>query len=157
MGVTKNKNEFVLEDIKNRELILDMLKYEDTLYLSNEGQSTLRNYGSNFSSLESSKIIQRQTLEKFNFCSSEESLKNYRKIFQHYYRSSIDYDNEILQSVFYMRENRCLYYTEPELIIGDKLPDVELFNLDGTTKNNLYDILDKKDYNNCIIAAFSLS
>jgi hypothetical protein len=157
MGLSNNNIEFTLDDIKNKKLILDMLKFEDILYLSNKGQQIIKKYGKVISNLEASKIIQRNTLEKFNFISSDNSLKNYRKIFQHYYISSTNYDDDVLQSVYYMRENRCLYYIEPELNIGDKLPDVELFNLDGTTKNNLYNILDNNDYNNCIIAAFSLS
>ncbi len=148
---------FTPENIKNKDLILNMLKYEDSLYLSEFGQEILRNYGNVSQSIDGSKIIQRMTLKNFGFSPTDESLRIYRTIFQHYYNSSTDYDIDVLNSVFYMRENRCLYYTEPELAIGDKIPNVDLFNLDGKTKSNIYDILDKTKYKNCIIAAFSMS
>ena len=87
-----------------------MLKYEDKLYLSESGQQLLANYGSNTTSLEASKIIQRLTLNHFGFSSNDDSLKVYRTI----YRTFSD-DSEIMSSVFYMRENRCLYYTSHDL------------------------------------------
>lgn len=157
MGVDSSGKVFSYEDIKNRELILKMLEYEDKLYLSDKGQEILKNYGDNFVSLEGSKIIQRMTLQSFGFSSSDDSMKNYRRIFHNYYNSSEDYDKEVLSKVFYMRENRCLYYKEPEINIGDTLPDIDVYNLDGKTQTSIHNILNNKDYNHCIIAAFSMS
>ncbi len=151
---------FTENDIKNKELILEMLKYEDERYLSMEGQEFLRTYGNISMTLESSKVFQRETLIKFGFSSTDDDLKLYRRIFHNYYKSPIDYDKDVLSSVYYMRENKLLYYTEPVLKIGDKIVDVPLLDSEGN-KCQLFDVINdisikhKKD--KFIIAGFSLS
>jgi len=157
MGLGKTLKPFTQETIKNKELILQLLKYEDDYYLSNEGQKLLIDRGNNITSLAGSKTIQMMTLNHFGFESDESSLANYRTIFHNYYKSSTDYDKDVLQSVFYMRENRCLYYTTKEIPVGDPIPDVELFKLDGSTKCNLHQIIKESDFDKVIVAGFSMS
>ena len=111
MGVGSDGNKsFIENDILNRELILKILKYEDDLYMSSQGQEILKDVGkNNIFSLDGSKTIQRMTLQHFGYSSTSKDLAFYRTIFHHYYNSPTDYDKEILASVFYMRENRLLY------------------------------------------------
>lgn len=148
---------FDKSQIENKSLILKMLKFEDDYYLSDEGQQFLKDYGKNTTSLEGSKSIQRLTLNEFGFESKEKDLKNYRSIFNYYYNSPNDYDKDILNSVYYMRENRCLYYNTKPIKIGDIIPNVNIYKLDGKTTTDIYSILKEKNYDKTIIGAFSLS
>jgi hypothetical protein len=142
--------------ISQRDLIIKMLQYEDNLYLSEYGQNLLRDRGNQTSSLLGAKTIQMLTLDNFGFNTNEDSLKNYRKIFSFYYKTPWDYDANVLNSVFYMRENKCVYYTTKKLYVGDMLPNLSVYNLDGKTKRNLVEILNN-DFDYAIVAAFSLS
>ena len=105
MGVQNNLISFEKSYIEDKNLILQMLRFEDKLFLSNEGQNFLNEYGSNITSLEGSKSIQRMTLNHFGLESTDTDLAVYRTIFHHYYRDSTDYDPDVLNSVYYMREN----------------------------------------------------
>lgn len=146
--------DFTPTDIANRELVLRLLRYEDALYMSPAGQAILaRPDFSNIFSLDAGKRIQRDTLIANGFSSTDASLATYRTIFQHYWRSASDYDAEVLAAVFYMRENRCLYYTAPDLVIGDTVPDCPLLELDGTP-TSVHAVCGSKP---TMLAAFSLS
>lgn len=158
MGVKDKINpKFAQNDIKNRDLILKMLHDEDEYYLSTEGQNIIKDLGrANVFSLNAPKTIQRKILEKYGFESDEESLATYRTIFQYYYNSPLDYDKDILSSVYYMRENRLLYYTSKKLGVDDIIPNTELLEINGDSKS-LFDILDEEPNKITILAAFSLS
>jgi hypothetical protein len=134
-----------------------MLKYEDKLFLSDIGQNFLNEYGSNTTSLEGSKSLQRKTLNNFGFESRDLDLENYRSIFHHYYKSFEDYDKEILDSVYYMRENKCLYYKSKPLEKNQIIPNVNIYGFDGKTQYDLHQLIIKKNYNKTFLAAFSLS
>lgn len=156
MGLDDEQREFTADLLDNRDLVLSMLKYEDALYLSAEGQKIIGDpYMNNVWSLEGGKTIQRKTLGNFGFTSSDASVATYRSIFRHYYKSPNEYDAEILGSVYYMRENRLLYYKTPELKIGDSVPDCDLYMLDGTTTTNLHSVLNPDKIT--ILAGFSTS
>lgn len=157
MGIENKLIPFDLEYIQNKQLILSMLEYEDKLFLSKEGQQFLSEYGSNTTSLEGSKSIQRKTLNNFGFSSTDTDLSNYRKIFHHYYVSSTEYDPQILNSVYYMRENRCLYYKSKPLEINTIIPNLNVYGLDGETQYDLHQLIKTKNYSKTILAAFSLS
>ena len=144
-------------NIQDKELIIRMLNFEDKLFLSEYGQNILREYGQNFISLEGSKTIQRITLNNFGFESDSSDLEIYRTIFSHYYKSAQDYDKEILNAVYYMRENRCLYYTSQIINLGDQIPNSNIYELDGRTQTDLYSIIKSKNYEKTIIGAFSMS
>lgn len=157
MGLIKNLLPFDTFTIENKELILKMLKYEDELFLSDQGQQFLNEYGNNITSLDGSKSLQRLTLNKFGFKSEDSDLKNYRSIFNHYYNSPTDYNKDILNSVYYMRENRCLYYDTKPIKKNDIIPNVNIYNLDGKTKLDLYSIMRDKNFDKTLVCAFSLS
>ena len=151
------RRKFTQDDIKNRELVLKMLQDEDKYYLSDEGQELIRDSGrANVFSLNACKTIQRLILEKYEFEPDEESLSNYRTIFQQYYNSPTDYDKDILSSVYYMRENRLLYYTSKTLEIGDTIPNTELLEINGDQKT-LFDVINEEPEKITVLAAFSLS
>lgn len=157
-GSEQEKPVFAEEHILNKKLVLKMLQYEDKLYLSDVGQSVLSSPGmSNIYSLEAGKTIQRMTLDHFGFSTSDESVANYRLIFSYYWRSAADYDHDVLSSVFYMRENRCLYYTDAELVPGDSAPNCTLYELDSTTQTSLHEILAEEPEKTTIVAAYSAS
>ena len=164
MGIgTDGAKPFTENDILNRELILRVLKYEDELYLSEQGQTIMRDVcKNNIFSLDGGKTIQRMTLQYFGYSSTLEDLKHYRTIFHHYYNSPKDYDKEILASVFYMRENRLLYYTTPKLEVGDNAINTELLELELEGQNidnatTLFDVMLEYPNKKHIICAFSLS
>lgn len=157
MGKTDNLIDFTEDHIKDRNLIISMLKYEDSLILGEVADYVFKSgVFELFNNLETTFIFHRMTLNKFNFNSDDESVKNYRKIFKYYYNGPTDYDVEVINSVAYMRENRCVFYTEEKLNKGDNLPNIELFKLDGKTKVKLYDEINKDD-NLTFIGAFSNS
>ena len=166
--VTGDKKSFTVDDVKNRELVITMLKYEDSIIhssvimltphpsssscsssscSSSSCSSSTRDYGAECgsvvelksmhpvygdplintkSSLEPEYKIHRLVLDKFGFHTTTEDVEMYRTIFKHYYKSPTDYDAEVLRSVTYMRENKCVYYTSRELLVGDKIPNVKL-------------------------------
>jgi len=149
---------FTTEDIKNKELILKLLRFEDEYYLSSLGQNIMADKGkNNLFSLDGCKTIQRIVLNNFGFTSTDNDITLYRTIFHNYYKSPTNFDKDILYSVYYMRENRLLYYTTPILEIGDIAPDCKLLELDSCNETSLYDILKEEPIRNTIVCAFSLS
>ena len=152
MGLTKPLfKTFGKQDVQNRDLVIKMLKYEEELTKSDYGQSLYKNtLNKPLISLTIEKAINRLVLQHFNYEPSDESVDNYRTIFKTYYKSPFEYDKEVLDSVHYMRENKCVYYKTLPLKIGDTVPDCKLHN------TTLYELIDKsKDYT--MVAAFSLS
>lgn len=159
MGRGKQKTiPFTQKDVNNRELVIKLLSYEETLAKSETGQSLYKNPLNNpITSLTVEKILNRMTLLEFGFDTSDESVEQYRTIFKNYYKSPTDYDKEVLDSVYYMRENKCVYYTTAPIEVNDVCPNVELVELDGIQKSNLYDIINRSGFDYTVIAAFSLS
>jgi hypothetical protein len=152
-----NNRNFTEDDIKNRELVLKMLKYEDEIIHGDIGKSIYDNESyEHYSSLETTYVIHRITLNAFGFKTNENDLKNYRKIFKNYYNSPTDYDKEVIESVTYMRENKCMYYTGKNYEVGDSYESVELYELSGKNKVNLFDKINPED-NYTIVGSFSNS
>jgi hypothetical protein len=136
MGKSKTNNfdlkSFTNQTLLDRNLIIRMLKYEDTLILGKIGKNIYTNATYQVSeSLFSEYVVHRIVLDHFGFDTTDQSVLNYRNIFKTYYRSPFDYDKEVLQSVSYMRENKCVYYTEPDINLGDVLSDCKLKTLEG--------------------------
>ena len=130
--ITKKKIAFTKEHINNRELILKMLRYEDSIMLGDIGKQIYNSYDLyRYTSLDTQYTMNRMTLDHFDFSTDDKSTQNYRTIFQHYYNSPTDYDQEVVASVVYMRENKILFYTDPVLKVGDKYVDVPLLNMNG--------------------------
>ena len=107
-------------------------------------------------SLTVEKMINRITLEEFSFNTDDESVENYRTIFKNYYKSPKFYDKDVLNSVHYMRENKCVYYICKPLELGDKIPDCKLLKINGKDITYLHNEIDKNS-NYTLICAFSLS
>ena len=152
-----NIRPFIDDDIKNRDLILKMLKYEDEIIHGDIGKSLYDNESyEHYSSLETTYVIHIMTLNAFGFKTNDDDIQNYRKIFKFYYNSPTDYDKEVIESVTYMRENKCIYYTAKNYDIDDTFENIELYDLTGKNKVNLFDKIDLKD-NYTIVGAFSNS
>ena len=97
---------FTEKHIQNKQLILNMLLFEDTLIHSELGKSIYDNDSYEyFTILEAMNVIHRYVLKYFNFHTNEDNIENYRKIFSYYYKSPIDYDKDVILAVSYMREN----------------------------------------------------
>jgi hypothetical protein len=129
---------FTEETIKDRDLILKLLRYENEIILGEDGKKiyTDLTYKPR-TSLFPEYTIHRKVLSNFGFDTSDESVENYRKIFSFYYQSPTEFDKEVLDSVVYMRENKCVYYTSPIINVGDVIPDTSIYQLDGTTKTTI--------------------
>lgn len=154
-NVIVNK-EFTKHDLDNKQLIIKMLKYEEYISKSDFGQSLYKNIFNNpLTSLTVEYALNRLTLAQFGFNTNDENVAMYRTIFKTYYTSPFDYDEEVISSVHYMRENKCVYYKSPVLKLGEKIPNCALYNLDSSL-TSLYDIIDCK-MDNTVICAFSLT
>jgi hypothetical protein len=143
--------------VEDRELILQMLAYEDSLIHSNVGQEMYKTQSySPLTSLTVELALQRLVLHKFGFTTSPQDVDRYRSIYRHYPK-----DTEVLNSVTYLRENKCLYYTSPVISVGDNintdLQGCSVLSLDGCTEHNLYDVLGSTPSEHAFIAAFSSS
>lgn len=148
---------FTMEHINNKELVIGMLKYENDIILGPIGKGIYSNpLFKPRISLTPEYSIHRKVLSHFGFNTSDENVKRYRSIFKHYYNSPTDYDHEVLSTVVYMRENKCLYYTAPTIDYGDIIPNCQLYNLDGVTTTTLYETLGN-DFEYAFVAAYSTS
>lgn len=148
---------FTQQDVENKTLVINMLTHEDTIIHSDIGKQIYENYSnSSLTSLDAEYAIHRLVLTKFGYDTSISSVDNYRSIFKYYFKSPIDYNKDVINSVTYMRENKCMFYTTKTLNIGDKIPNCKLYNLDGKSQVTLFDALGN-NYNYAFIAAFSNS
>lgn len=153
----KKRKIFDINDINDKDLIIKMLKYEDNFSKSNEGQLFYKNSMYRpYISMDIILIINRIVLLKFEFDTCDISVENYRSIFKTYFESPDKYDKDVIQAVHYMRENKCIYYKNPLINIGEKIPNCELINLDGST-TTLYDEIKKEDGDYTVFASFSLT
>lgn len=156
MGLIKEvKPPFRQSDLDNRKLVIKMLRAEDRLFFSDEGQKHLLEHGG-LGSLEANKVFQRKILDQFGFSCDADSLKMYRSVIHRYYRNALDYDQEVLNSVVYLRENRLLYYKTVKPKIGDKYTDIELLNTDRCSVK-MSEIINRCQKPYIIFGAFSLS
>lgn len=149
--------EFTLNDANNKNLVIKMLKYEEQLAKGDFGKMMYTNPLNNpFTSLTVEKALNRKTLQEFGFDTSDTSLNNYRSIFKTYFKSPYDYDKDIIDASYYMRNNRCVFYTSKKLNINDIMPNFELYTINNTI-TSIYDIINKNNVEYTIIAGFSLS
>lgn len=148
---------FLIENIKDKQLVIKMLNYEEQLTKSDYGQSLYKNVlNMPLVSLTVEKAINRLTLSYFGFDTSDQSVEMYRTIFKTYFKSPDNYDKDVINAVHYMRENKCVFYKKPILKTGSVAPNCSLLNIDGITETTLYNVINKNaEYN--IVAAFSLS
>lgn len=154
MVAVKNLKPFTLETIKDRDLIIRMLRFENDVYKGEKGQTAFREMTPH--TMEPIHYIHRETLLEHGFRTDDESVKNYREIFRNYYQGPEDFDKEVIDSVLYMKYNRCIYYTEPKIEVGDTLPNCRLYELDGKTKTSVHGaIIPENRFN--LVCSFSQS
>lgn len=162
MGVDRRsgaqRKPFTQEDVANKGLVLRMLQHEDQLMVGPVGSTIFKDPTiPHLTDLETYYIFHRQVLADHGFSSTDEDVANYRSIFQAYYRGPTDYDGEVLSSVCYMRENKCVYYTAPSIDVDDAAPDVELATLGGES-TSLHAVLAKHSKaRHIFVGAFSNS
>lgn len=159
MGKLDNTNfvPFTSGHIKNKQLVLSMLQYEDNFGKSDRGLNFYRtNLLQPRHTLNAIYAVHKCVLSHFGFDTSNESVTNYREIFRNYYKSPTDYDNDVISSVYYMRGNKCIFYNKHKLIEGELMIDCNLLNLNGE-KTTLFDELNKYNSNYYIVGAFSNS
>ncbi len=148
---------FTTSDVLNKDLVCQMLRYEDSLMLGSFGERLFADKTFDHGgSLETYRVFHRTTLSAFGFSTSPDDVEMYRTIFGTYYRGPQDYDRDVLGAVCYMRENKCVYYTAPPLVIGEAAPDVPLLTTTGG-KTNLNAILETLPHKHVLIGAFSNS
>lgn len=155
------KRPLTVSDINNRQLVLDMLQAEDSM-IHGEAQDmykTAHYFGGH--SLTVEYAVQRMILDKFGFETSDSDIENYRSIFRTYYNDPSDYDEDVLNSVTYMRENRCLYYQNPVLRVGQnvskQLSLCHVHTIFGSSAGTLSDIINDIDFEHVLVGAFSRS
>jgi hypothetical protein len=159
MGIKKKPDippkPFTKENRSDRDLVIKMLRFEDSLLMGPVGAKIYAEPSYQVTkSLDSEYAFHRITLDHFGFDTTDQSTEIYRGIPMAYYRLPTDYDVEVLDSVAYTRNNKCLYYTEPEIKIGDILPDCPLYNLDGSL-TSIKETLG--EFNHAFVAAYSNS
>jgi hypothetical protein len=97
--------EFSLETIMNKKLILKMLEYEESIINGDIGKLIYNNYSNeHLCFLEFQIAIHKIVLKDFNFSNNESDIQNYKMIFSYYYKSSNNYDKDIINAVSYLRE-----------------------------------------------------
>jgi hypothetical protein len=136
----KDLSKFTIEHLDNRQLIINMLKHEDSIIHGDIGKTIFEDPSyEHFSSLEGMHTIHRIVLHDFNFINDDEAVQKYKKIFLKYYKSPSEYDKEVLDSVTYLRENKSLYYTSPDYDVGDKFKPIAVYDV----SKNLVNLKDK--------------
>lgn len=155
--VINTSSPFTAANMLDRELVLRMLAYEDTLIHGDDGQYMykLPSYKPR-STLTVEYAIQRLVLHYFGFTTKLSDVEMYRSIYRNY--SS---DATVLQSVTYLRENKCLYYSSPLISVGDRvhkvLENCNVLSIDGTDVHNLFDMTRASPFEHVLIGAFSSS
>jgi hypothetical protein len=130
--------DFAEQQLRNRELVIRMLKWESEFMCSPEGQARYKTQGSGqFTSLDNEYAFNRRVLREFGFMTNDISVANYRRIFRTYFRTPADYDHDVINSSHYMRNNRCVFYTTPEIQVGDTIPNVPLLTTNNITSTNI--------------------
>lgn len=153
----KPRRHFTTDDVKNKELVLRMLHFEDVVIRGPMGNAIFADPSiPHLKSLETYYIFHRITLAEHGFFTEESDVANYRTIFSNYYRSPHDYDKEVINAVCYMRENKCVFYDAPPINHGDLAPDVELLTLAGES-TTLHTLIEANPHKYTFVGAFSNS
>jgi hypothetical protein len=145
---------FTEDHLLDRNLIIQLLQCEDEFSKSAEAIEMMRSFGKH--DLKPIYAMHRFALSMHGFNTSDQSVENYRKIFKTYFRSPDDYDRQVIDSVHYMRSNKCVFYKSPLINIGDQMIDVPLIQLDGT-ETTLFNVLKTKQFQHAFVGGFSTS
>lgn len=149
---------FTSDHVLDRDLVIKMLRYEDANIKSEYGQSRYKDpLNLPYVSLTNEKAFNRMTLDAFGFTTEDEDVENFRTIFRTYYNSPTDYDKDVIDSIHYMKNNKLMFYEKPIIKIGDSIPNVPLYHLDGERQTTLYDAIREENARYTVFAAFSKS
>lgn len=151
---------FTEKHVRDRTLVIKMLQYEETQATSQWGQDRYRDPTNRVSiSLDNEYAFNRKVLYHFGFDTSDESVTWYRRIFKTYFQNPYNYDKEVIESSYYMRNNRCVFYKEQPIVAGDPLPNCRLYMNDGYTETTLHNAIMSGDVSTkkAIVCAFSNS
>lgn len=131
-GAPAAARRFTAAEVANRELVIRMLQHEEAITRSAEGQARYATPGMGARTTLNIELgFQRETLRHFGFGDTDDDVAVFRTIFRTYYNGPRDYDAAVLGASHYMRANRCVYYTAPELEVGDAVPDLPLAPVDA--------------------------
>ena len=148
----QNLKKIIDSDLENVDLIVEMLKYEEALTRSDIGQTMYKNkFNKSITSLFVEKALNRMTLFNFGFNTSDENVEMYRTIYKKHK------DNKLVtDSVYYMRNNKCLWYKMPLLTLGYTILNCNLF--DKSQKlTSLFDIYSETKSEYMVLTPFSLT
>ena len=133
MKIEKKLVPFTREHLHDKELVIRMLKWEDAYIRRPENQSLFKDATYRpYISLDLLKRFNRAALMEFGFSSTPADVALYRKIFKTYHKTATEYDKDVMEATHYFRGNRCVFYTEPHMKPGSMIPDVPLYELDGS-------------------------
>lgn len=145
-------------ELHDKELVVKMLRREEEIIRSDEGQDRYRNKLTLPGvSLTNEYAFNRMVLAEFGFDTSDESVDYYRSIFRTYFHSPSSYDKDVINAVHYFRANRCVFYTAPKIRVGDCIPEVPLYMLNGEDKVSLHEVVRKDAPAYTLLCAFSMS
>jgi hypothetical protein len=151
------RRHFTSEDVKNKDLVLRMLHFEDSVICGPVGAAIFADRSiPHLKSLETYYIFHRITLAEHGFSTEVSDVATYRTIFSKYYQEPQHYDKEVINAVCYMRENKCIFYDAPLIALGDLAPDVELLTLSGES-TTLHKLIETNPHKYTFVGAFSHS
>jgi hypothetical protein len=151
------RRHFTTDDVKNKDLVLRMLRFEDGVICGPMGNAIFADPSiPHLKSLETYHIFHRITLAEHGFTTEASDVATYRTIFSNYFHSPRDYDKEVINAVCYMRENKCVFYDAPPIALGDLAPDVELLTLSGES-TTLHKLIETNPHKYTFVGAFSHS
>lgn len=148
---------FTSNHVKDEDLVCKMLDWEEK-YAFGVGQKHYKECSLDgidaLCSLHPEDEIAREVLRNFGFSDDVFSIVQFRSIFSHYYKSPRDYNERVIKSSYYMRNNRSQFYLTEKVSIGSKLKDVIVSDLCGNDLN-IRDI--HKKYSIVLYQPFSVS
>ena len=152
-----SRRHFTAEDVKNKDLMLRLLRFEDGVIRGPLGAAIFADRSiPHLKSLETYFIFHRITLAEHGFTTEASDVATYRTIFSNYYKDPQHYDEEVINAVCYMRENKCVFYDTPLIALGDLAPDVELSTLSGES-TTLHTLIEANPHKYTFVGAFSHS
>jgi hypothetical protein len=153
----ESRRPFTAEDVRDKPLVVSMLKYEDSIMRGPVGAAIFADSTiPHLTELDTYYIFHRMALAEHGFTTTDADVQTYRTIFANYYNGPRDFDADVLGSVCYMRENKCVYYTAPPINVGDVATDAELMRLDGAP-TSLHKELAALPHKYVFVGAFSNS
>ena len=91
VGAPGQPRPYTPADVRNRDLVLAMLRYEDSLFRGTKGQALFKDASfEHLTNLEAYYTFHRATLAQHGFSTTEQDVETYRTIFLNYYTSPME-------------------------------------------------------------------